>query len=116
MNLRYHNLAEIYQNLAALQGNIWVFDGAQLILARSFGIIDRLPKMSEEGLDDRNKGDILMKFITLFQITWLIVQLIVRKVRDLPSSQLEVVTLAFAACTIITYLLLIKKPQDSKHL
>ena len=105
---------EWYQNLAVLQGDVWMLDGPQLLLARQLGIIDRLPRLTEEQLDDRNKGDALVKLIAIVQIGWLVVQLIVRKVRNLASTQLEIFTLAFAICSLFTYGILWRKPQDAK--
>ena len=91
-----------------------MLDGPQLLLARQFGIIDRLTRLTEEQLDDLNKGDALVKLIVIVQIGWLVVQLIVRIKRDLASTQLEIFTLAFAICSLFSYGMLFKKPQDVK--
>lgn len=103
-----------YLNLAVLQGDVWILDGPQLLLARQLGIIDRLPMLTEEQLDDRNKGDALVKLIAIVQISWLVVELITRRIRNLASTQLEIFTLAFAICSLFTYGILFKKPQDAK--
>jgi hypothetical protein len=100
-----------YWNMAALQGNIWALDGRQLLLAREMGIIDALPNVPTDSLNDRNKVDVVVRCFTVLQILWLAVQIIVRSIKHLPSSQLEIVTLAFAACSIVTYLLQLQKPQ-----
>jgi hypothetical protein len=102
-----------YLNLAALQGNIWVLDARQLYYARRMGLIS-LPNLPEDSLNDRNKGDALIKTIAVAQIAWLIVQLIIRKSRDYPSTQLEIMALAFAVCSLATYLVTLRKPQDVK--
>ncbi|KIW24682.1 uncharacterized protein PV07_10384 [Cladophialophora immunda] len=101
-----------YANLGALQGNVWIVDACQLLLARKMGIIDRLPSLSEDEVDDRNKGDFLVKGLAVAQVIWLFVQLVARGARGLAPSQLEIVVLAFAACTFATYILLWNKPQD----
>lgn len=101
----------LYLNLAALQGNIWILDARQLYYARKCGLID-LPDISEEELGDRSKGDTLVKSIALLEITWLVIGLVARRVRGHPSTQLEVMTLALAACSMITYCFLICKPKD----
>lgn len=103
-----------YENLSALQGNVWILDACQLLLARKMGIINKLPAVSEDELDDRNKGDFLVKLLALGQVLWLIVQLIARGAKGLVPSQLEIVVLAFSSCTFVTYLLLWSKPQDVK--
>ncbi|KAK1250007.1 hypothetical protein MKX08_010010 [Trichoderma sp. CBMAI-0020] len=76
-----------FYNLRALQGDLWILDANQLLLAREIGIIDRLPAVAEDDLGDRSKGDAFVKM-------------------------LEIMTLSFAICSGITYLLLIKKPKD----
>ncbi len=86
-----------------LQGSIWVLDANQLRVARYYGIIEYLPDIQKEALSDRSKSDELIKFLALLQILWLIIQLIARRIRSLPSSQLEVVTVAYAACSAVTY-------------
>ena len=101
----------LYLNLAALQGNIWVLDARQMLYARARGII-KIPDLPEDSLEDKNKGDALVKILALGQIAWLIIQLISRGVSGLPSTQLEIMTLGFAACTSVTYSLLFKKPKD----
>ncbi|KAI0544700.1 hypothetical protein F4679DRAFT_563800 [Xylaria curta] len=50
------------------------------------GLIADLPRLSQEDIEDRSKGDIFIKLWTLFQVLWLIVELIVRKVSGLSSS------------------------------
>ena len=100
-----------YLNLAALQGDTWILDARQLYYARKWGLID-LPNTSEEELGDKNKSDALIKSIALLEITWLVIGLVARRIRDHPSTQLEIMTLAFSACSIITYCLLIRKPKD----
>jgi hypothetical protein len=103
----------LYLNLAALQGNIWVLDARQLYFARKWGIIT-LPDISEEEAYDKSKSDVLIKLIALGQMIWLAVELITRHIRGHPTTQLEIMTLAFSACSSVTYLLLLKKPKDVK--
>jgi hypothetical protein len=100
-----------YLNLASLQGNTWILDARQLYYARKWGIID-LPDISEEELEDKSKSDVLVKSIALLEITWLVVGLVARRVKRHPSTQLEIMTLAISACSVITYCLLIRKPKD----
>ncbi len=50
-----------YANLRALQRDRWILDASQLLLARQFGIIDRLPDLLEDDISDRNKGDLFVK-------------------------------------------------------
>ncbi|KAJ5210344.1 hypothetical protein N7491_010150 [Penicillium cf. griseofulvum] len=98
-------------NLTLLCGNLWVVDANQLLLAQELGIIEKLPYMSQDSLDDHG-SDLVVKFLTLLQISWMFIQLGVRLGRNLPTSQLEIFTLSFAICSSITYIMLINKPQD----
>ncbi|KAK5062527.1 hypothetical protein LTR84_004600 [Exophiala bonariae] len=106
-----HLYREWFENLAVLQGNIWILDANQLRLAREQGVIKCLPNIREDDLGDRDKSDALIKFLSVLQVLWLIIELIVRKSQDLGSSQLEIVTVAYAACSAATYALLLYKPQ-----
>jgi hypothetical protein len=102
-----------YEGVAVLSGNLWVLNSLQLFLARKFGIIKRLPRVSMEEIDDKNKGDAAVKTLALLEVAWLVMQLIVRHIKHLPSTQLEIMTLAFAGSTFVIYILLWYKPQDA---
>jgi hypothetical protein len=99
-------------NVIPLQGNVWVPSANQLLYARKNGIIDSLPSLPSEDLDDLSKTNSMLKLITLGQILWLILQLIVRKTENLPSTQLEIAVLAFSVLSLASYLILWSKPQD----
>jgi hypothetical protein len=109
----YASVEVFYEGLAVLSGDLWVLNTQQLFLARKFGIISSLPRVSMEEIDDKNKGDAVVKLLALFEVAWLILQLIVRELRHLPSTQLEIMTLAFAGSTFVIYILLWYKPQDA---
>lgn len=110
---RFRNTAGVWcGNLFVLQGDLWVLDAKQLLLARELGIIEQLPCMSEDELADRNKADQLVKVIAVLQIIWFLIQTITRLVRHLGTSQLEILTLSFAVSTVFTYFLLLEKPKD----
>ena len=100
------------KNLRALCGDRWSLDANQLALARERGIIDELPCITEDEIDDLSKGDLFLKVLAVFQIVWLCIQLITRLSRKLPATQLEVVTFAFAVTSIVTYGLLLSRPKD----
>jgi len=56
------------------------------------------PPITEEEIQDRSKGDYLLKGrVVLVQTSWFITQCIVRGAYRLEITELEVVTLAFAA-------------------
>ncbi|KAF8960470.1 hypothetical protein BDZ97DRAFT_1665778 [Flammula alnicola] len=70
------------------------------------------PNIREEEIDDRSKGDFLSKSVVILQTSWFIAQCITRGVNRLVVTELEVVTLAFAALTGIIYFLWWNKPLD----
>ncbi|KAF9472928.1 hypothetical protein BDN70DRAFT_925431, partial [Pholiota conissans] len=75
------------------------------------GIINP-PRITEEDIQDRSKGDIISKTIIILQTTWFIVQCITRWSHRLPLIELEIVTLGFAMLNVITYALWWNKPQN----
>lgn len=76
------------------------------------GLIADFPCITEDEIRDKSKEDILMKLLPMGQIIWLIVQLSVRKANGLPSTQLEIATLSFGVCTLLTYAFWLYKPKD----
>jgi len=99
-------------HLLAFEGNVWTVNASQLLKARRYGIIDRLPYVKEDELNDKNKSNFLVKFLAVTQVVWLIVQLIIRYISKKESSQLEIMTVAFSICAFITYCILWDQPQD----
>ncbi|KAM6478733.1 hypothetical protein HDV62DRAFT_400352 [Trichoderma sp. SZMC 28011] len=99
------------QTLAALSGDIWVLDSAQLIAAVKGGVI-KLPKITKKELQDKNKSDALVKILALTQVVWLIIQLAARRYYGLASAPFEISTVALSASTIILYVLEWNKPKD----
>lgn len=69
-------------------------------------------KISKEEIKDKGRGDALSKGLILIQTTWFILQCIARKVEHLPITELELVTLAFAALNFVTYTVWWKKPLN----
>ncbi|KAF8331045.1 uncharacterized protein EI90DRAFT_3016499 [Cantharellus anzutake] len=81
------------------------------------GIIDkswghRKVTVTREGVLDRSKGDFFSKSIVVLQLLWFAVQYVGRWASHLPRSQLEVMTLAYAALSILVYALWWHKPLD----
>jgi hypothetical protein len=70
-----------------------------------------LPLLMVEEIDDKSKSDTLVRAIAIVQITWIIVQVVVRAVRGLAVSQLEIAVVAFSTCAIIIYAVNWKKPK-----
>lgn len=97
--------------LNVLRGRFWTLDARQLYMARKLGIIEMLPDISEDALQDQSKGDVIIKLAAVFQALYLALMLILRRIQDLPSSLLELQVVAFAGSAFIAYLLFFSKPQ-----
>ncbi|WPH00125.1 Hypothetical protein R9X50_00294800 [Acrodontium crateriforme] len=104
-----------WNNLPALRGDRWVLDAHQLLLARQMGIIDKLPDLSIDDIDDRDKSGVFTKLVALGQTIWFMIEITTRLCQRLPTSQLETVTFAFAICSGITYILLMEKPKGVEY-
>lgn len=63
------------ENAGTLQGSIWALNTRQLRVARDCGIIEWVPDISKESLQDRSKSDGLIKCLSIVQILWLMIQL-----------------------------------------
>jgi hypothetical protein len=68
--------------------------------------------LAKEDIEDRSKADWLLKGLTVSQITWLILTILIRGIKDLPLTQLELATLAFSIFAIVTYAANWWKPKD----
>lgn len=70
------------------------------------------PKLTSDYIEDKSKGDIFAKGLSCWQVFWLLIQCVVREIRGLPTTPLEISTLAFSACTLGTYAMWLRKPLD----
>jgi hypothetical protein len=69
---------------------------------------------SEAELKDKGKADVLTKAITLIQTLWFVAQCIARGVKNLPLTEIEVVTLAYTMVNVFIYYFWWDKPKDVK--
>jgi hypothetical protein len=92
----------------------WPLNSNQMCYAYETGIIPGPPPITAEEISDRSKGDGLVKTAAVFQLLWLIAQVIARSFEHLATTLIEVTVLAFAACALVTYGFLWYKPQDIK--
>lgn len=95
-----------------LSGDTWTLDGLQLLEARRVGIIGQLPRITELEIQDKSKGAGVVNLLAIFQVCWLITQLVTRAAEERQSSQVEISALAFATCALVTYSLLFHQPKD----
>ncbi|KAG1896117.1 uncharacterized protein F5891DRAFT_1055173 [Suillus fuscotomentosus] len=72
-----------------------------------------MPVITKADIEDRSKGDVLSRCITILQLGWFFIQIIARYGQHLPTTLLELDTLAVVLLTIDTYgLLWWRKPKD----
>jgi hypothetical protein len=69
------------------------------------------PTITEEEIRDRSKQDWFAKGVAALQFLQLALSLIVRTNQGLAFSQLETITLGFAVCGAVIYLIYLYKPQ-----
>lgn len=106
------NLSESARiNLSRLKLPKWALTAAQWDIVLGWRIADA-PDIPDSQLKKLDRGGTLVKALALLQVIYLILQLIARKVGGLPSAQLEIAALAFAASSGITYLLYWNRPQS----
>jgi len=63
-------------------------------------------------IEARSKSDWLAKGLICFQVIWMMIQIIARKVDGLPVTLLELNTAAHIACAVLLYSIWWCKPQD----
>ncbi|OKP11350.1 hypothetical protein PENSUB_3135 [Penicillium subrubescens] len=92
----------------------WVYTvrPANVVLLIEAGVIK--PSSLKIGdIKDRDKSDPLSKAFTLLQSAWVTINIIARRAYDLPISPLELSTVAYVACALVTYLAWWDKPKDA---
>ncbi|KAF8173447.1 hypothetical protein BJ912DRAFT_910591 [Pholiota molesta] len=106
-------LCESGRPVKMLIDGTWVInkDETRLLWNIQQKVIDP-PRITEEDIKDRSKGDTISKTFIVLQTTWFIIQCIARWSQRLPVTELEVVTLGFAMLNGITYGLWWDKPQN----
>ena len=68
-----------------------------LLKLRAKGHIARLPSITEHEIKDKSNGDCIVKAMAVIQVSWLVIQVMLRATRNFPISQLEITACAFAA-------------------
>ncbi|KAF8970948.1 hypothetical protein BDZ97DRAFT_1753716 [Flammula alnicola] len=73
------------------------------------------PDISEEDILDKSNGDYFTKGVVVLQTTWFVVQCLARGIMGLAITELELVTLAFAALNGAMYFFWWNKPLDVRR-
>ncbi|UPK89719.1 hypothetical protein LCI18_000654 [Fusarium solani-melongenae] len=63
-------------------------------------------------IDDKSKADVLQKCLVMIQVSWMVMQCIVRKINNLPLALLEVHTMVHVVCAMFLYLCWLRKPLN----
>jgi hypothetical protein len=74
-----------------------------------------MPVIEEAELEAVSKSDALSKGIAILQLAWFVLQLVARYIQNLPTTLLEIDTLAVVALACISYGLWWKKPKDVRR-
>jgi hypothetical protein len=85
---------------------------SQICKLRELKVLPTLPYITKEEINDKSNSSPPLKTIALGQITWAMVQIIVRGARRIAISQLEIAVIAFASCAVFIYILYWPKPKD----
>jgi hypothetical protein len=76
--------------------------------------IPDMKAVSVEELNKRAKATYLVKAVVCLQASWLVAQVVGRAIAKLPITTLEVVTVGYVVCALITYSCWWHKPQDAE--
>ena len=112
-----HNVeSHAQQNTAKLPSNVtkieYVVCPKYLIWLLQDKQLQRFPGVTKEEILDKSKADTFVKALSVIQIFWVCLEVIVRSTKSLAVTQLELSTAAFCVCTILTYIFVIPKPQS----
>jgi len=106
------DIADEWPSLIVLKGESFVrlLQGQESILGRLEPPLGRILP-TESDILDRSKSDRFAKSVTILQVSYFCISCFVRLGRDLPITLLELGTLGFAACSMVSYAVLFKKPR-----
>lgn len=74
-----------------------------------------IPDIEEAELEGRSKSDALSKGVAILQLAWFVLQLVARWIQNLPTTLLEIDTLAVVSLACISYCLWWNKPKDVRR-
>jgi hypothetical protein len=77
--------------------------------------VDAVLDIEDPEIEDHSKGDVISKGLAFLQTLWFIIQCCARARQRLPLTELEVVTLAFAALNIVIRIIWWDKPLDVRY-
>jgi hypothetical protein len=123
--LRYHRYSSGYgwtetHGHFAIMGGFMAFDGnrpIEVLLPHQldgYSLTGKgdFPRITKEEIRDKSKDDFISKGLVVLQTAWFIIQCIARGAQHLPVTELEIMTVAFAALNFVIYGLWWNKPQN----
>jgi len=104
----------------AIMGGFMEFQGNEPIRVllpdqlRSYSLTGNgdFPRLSKAEIKDKSKGDFISKAVVILQTGWFVIQCAARRFEGLQTTELELVTVAFAVINFFIYLLWFEKPLD----
>lgn len=95
----------------------YIFGGTKRLTLTAKGVAllaqcGYIPEIPLDDIEDKNKTDGLAKLLVCVQAGWMIVQVISRSAAGLPTTLLEVHTVAHVVCALIVYILWWHKPRQ----
>ncbi|KAH8890049.1 hypothetical protein GQ53DRAFT_867693 [Thozetella sp. PMI_491] len=82
---------------------------AGVVFLRDMGLVE----VDDIDIQDHSKADGFTKILAIVQAGWLVVQSIAREVAGVQIAELELMTMAFVMCALVTYILWWDKPFDA---
>jgi hypothetical protein len=70
------------------------------------------PAITKKAIDDKNKAAAFVRFVTVIQISWFVLNTIGRAAQHLAVTTFELTTLGFITCTFGTCICWLHKPMD----
>jgi hypothetical protein len=83
----------------------------QIAVAQVLGILGDGPKICLEDIEARSKTNIAAKALAILQLSWFSLKIIIQVSRGYPISQLELASVTYILCALLSYLLFWSKPQ-----
>jgi hypothetical protein len=71
-----------------------------------------IPAIQDSDISDKSKADGFAKIVTIFQVSWFLLQILGRAVQKLAITTLELSAIAIVVCTLATFFCWLKKPLD----
>ncbi|KAH8691169.1 hypothetical protein BGW36DRAFT_400515 [Talaromyces proteolyticus] len=90
---------------------LYIID-SKLMLALIKADIVRCSDLRDRDIKDRAKADSLAKAFTVLQSTWAVINVVARAGYKLPISLIELSTVAYVICGLLTYAFWWHKPKD----